>query len=125
MPAKNYLRRRIQLRRPWRSPDQPSSSSLAPFARPPSLWDAVVDRLHNAGYDTLAVELQSVSPPSTAPAKTVADDAAHIHGIVEALARDDKEVLVVMSSHGGIPGTQAVKNLTKKNDRSKAREEKE
>ncbi|MCJ1303207.1 GABA-specific high-affinity permease [Hypocenomyce scalaris] len=84
-----------------------------------------VDGLHNAGYDTLAVELQSVSPPSTAPAKTVADDAAHIHGIVEALARDDKEVLVVMSSHGGIPGTQAVKNLTKKNDRSKAREEKE
>ena len=78
------------------------------------LWDAVVDKLHNVGYDTLAIELQTVSPPSTAPAKTMADDAAHIHGIVEALANDGKEVLVVMSSYGGIPGTQAVKNLTQK-----------
>ena len=78
------------------------------------VWDAVIDKLHNAGYDTLAVELQTVSPPSTAPAKTMTDDAAHIHGIVEALANDDKEVIVVMSSYGGIPGTQAVKNMTQK-----------
>ena len=78
------------------------------------LWDAVIDKLHNAVYDAIAVELQTVSPPSTAPAKTMADDAAHIHGIVEALANDEKEVLVVMHSYGGIPGTQAVKGLTRK-----------
>lgn len=81
------------------------------------LWDAVINQLHNAGYDTLAVELQTVSPPSTAPAKTMADDAAHIHGIAESLANDGKEVLVVMSSYGGIPGTQAVKGLTQKERR--------
>jgi pimeloyl-ACP methyl ester carboxylesterase len=78
------------------------------------LWDAVVDELHDAGYETLAVELRTVGPPSTSPPKTMADDAEHIHGIIEALANDGKDVLVVMSSFGGIPGTQAVKNLTRK-----------
>ena len=86
------------------------------------VWDAVIDRLHNAGYDTLAVELQTVSHPSTAPAKTMADDAAHIHGIVEALANDGKEVLVVMHSYGGIPGTQAMKNLTRKEREEQGKE---
>ena len=42
------------------------------------------------------------------------DDAAHIHGIIDALANDGKDVLVVMHSYGGIPGTQAVKNVTRK-----------
>lgn len=44
----------------------------------------------------------------------MADDAEHIHGIIEALANDGKDVLVVMSSFGGIPGTQAVKDLTRR-----------
>ena len=78
------------------------------------MWDAVIDKLHHVGYDALAVELQTVSPPSTAPPKTMADDAAHIHGIVEALANDNKQILLVMHSYGGIPGTQAVKDLTAK-----------
>lgn len=76
------------------------------------LWDAVINDLHHAGYDAIAVELQTVSPPSTAPAKTMTDDAAHIHGIIEALADGGKEVLLAMSSYGGIPGTQAVRGLT-------------
>lgn len=77
-------------------------------------WDVVIDKLHDAGYEALAVELQTVSPPSTAPAKTMADDAAHIHGVVEALADDGEDVVLVMSSYGGIPGTQAVKDLSRK-----------
>lgn len=76
------------------------------------MWDAVLDKLHSAGYDALTVELQTVSPPSTAPAKTMADDAAHIHGVIEALANDGKDVLMVVHSYGGIPGTQAVQSLT-------------
>ena len=43
----------------------------------------------------------------------MADDAAHIHGIIEALVDDDKDVLVAMHSYGGIPGTQAVRGLTR------------
>lgn len=78
------------------------------------IWDAVIDKLHHAGFDSLAVELPTVSPPSTAVPKTMADDAAHIHGVIEALANDGKHVLVVMHSYGGIPGTQAVEGLTKK-----------
>ena len=86
------------------------------------LWDAVVDKLHNAEYDAFAIELQTVGPPPTTPAKTMADDSAHIHGIVEALANDGKEVLVVMHSYGGIPGTQAVKNLSRKEQQKQGKE---
>lgn len=77
-------------------------------------WDPVIDKLHEAGYDAQSLELQTVSPPSTAPPKTMLDDAAHIHGVIEALADNGKDVVVVMSSYGGIPATQAVKGLTQK-----------
>lgn len=73
-----------------------------------------MDQLYNAGYDAIAVELQSVSPPSTAPAKTMTDDAAHIHGIIEALANEGKDVVLVMHAYGAIPGTQSIEGLTKK-----------
>lgn len=73
-----------------------------------------MDILHHAGYEAVAVELPSVSPPSTAPAKTMTDDAAHIRGIVEALANDGKDVLLVNHSYGGIPGTQSIQGLTRK-----------
>lgn len=86
------------------------------------LWDAVIDKLYNADYDTLAIELPTVSPPSTAPAKTMVDDATHIHGIIEALADEGKDVLVVMHSYGGIPGTQAVKSLTRKERQAQGRD---
>ena len=86
------------------------------------LWDQVVDKLHDAGYTTIAVELQTVGPVSTAPAKTLADDAAHIHGVVEALANEGKDVILAMASYGGIPGTQAVKNLIRKERQSQGKE---
>jgi pimeloyl-ACP methyl ester carboxylesterase len=85
-------------------------------------WDPVINKLHNAGYETLAVELPTVGPPSTAPAKNMADDAAHIHGIVEALADDGKDVLLAMSSYGGIPGTQALTNVTRKERKEQGKE---
>ena len=85
------------------------------------LWNDVIDKLHGAGYEAIAVELMTVSPPSTTPAKTMADDAAHIHGVVEALADEGKEVLMVMSSYGGIPATQAGKNLTRKERRQQGK----
>lgn len=86
-------------------------SSFCPSAL---LWDKVIDKLHSAGYDAIAVELQSVSPPSTAPGKTMSDDAAHIHGVVERLADEGKAVVLAMHSYGGIPGTQSVKGLSRK-----------
>ena len=85
-------------------------------------WDPVIDKLHHAGYETLALELPTVGPPSTTPAKGMVDDAAHIHGVVEALANDGKEALVVMSSYGGIPGTQSVKGLSRKERRDHGKE---
>ena len=41
------------------------------------------------------------------------DDAAHLHGIVEHLANDGKDVVLVMHSYGGVPGTQSVNGLTR------------
>ncbi|KAK5064313.1 hypothetical protein LTR84_000146 [Exophiala bonariae] len=76
------------------------------------LWDAVIDDLHDAGYEATAIELRTVSPPSTSPPRTMTDDAAHIHGVIEALANEGREILIVMSSYGGIPGTQATQDMT-------------
>jgi pimeloyl-ACP methyl ester carboxylesterase len=86
-------------------------SSFCPSAL---LWDKTVDILHSSGYDTIAIELPTVGPPSTAPGKTMLDDAAQIHGIVEALADEGKDVMLVMHSYGGIPGTQSVHGLSRK-----------
>ena len=73
-----------------------------------------MDILYKEGYDAIAVELPSVNPPSTEPAKTMVDDAARIHGIVESLANDGKDAVLVMHAYGGIPGTQSVHGLTRK-----------
>lgn len=87
-------------------------SSFCPSAL---LWDKTINHLHRAGYATLAIELPSVGPPSTAPGKTMLDDAAHIHGIVQQLADGGgKEVVLVMHSYGGVLGTQAVDGLSVK-----------
>ena len=78
------------------------------------VWHETIDILHKAGYDAIAVELPSIGPPSTAPAKTMLDDAAQIHGIVEHLANNGKDVVLVTHSYGGVPGTQSVNGVSRK-----------
>ena len=77
-------------------------------------YDPVVDRLFAAGYDAIPIELLTCTAPSTAKAATMEDDAARIHGVAEKLLDLGKDVVIVMNSYGGLPGTQACEGLSKK-----------
>jgi len=60
------------------------------------------------------MDLITVGKPLKEPAKTMEDDAAHIHEVVTRYIDEGKDVIVVMNSYAGIPGSQAVKGLVKK-----------
>lgn len=84
-------------------------------------WNAVVDALFSAGHhDVVAVDLPSVSPPSSLPGKNMTDDANHIRGVIEAIANKGREVVLVMHSYGGIPGTQSLSGVTRHERRNAA-----
>src|SRR4051812_40303389 len=84
------------------------------FASSALAYDKVAVELRSHGYHVICIELRTVGPPSTGPAATMEDDAAYIHGIAEKLCDEGKDVVIGMSSYGGVPGTEACKSLVKK-----------
>ena len=84
------------------------------FCSAPLNWNAVVDGLFSAGhYEVVAIDLPSVSPPSSLPGKTMTDDANHIRGVIEAIVNKGRDVVLVMHSYGGIPGTQSLSDIAR------------
>ena len=78
------------------------------------MWNSVVDGLFLAGHhDVVAIDLPSISPPSSLPGKTMIDDANHIRGVIENVINKGRDVVLVMHSYGGIPGTQSLSGITK------------
>ena len=73
-------------------------------------YDKVIEQLSKHGYPILRIELKSVG--GTIPATSL-DDAAHIGSVLTPLVEEGKEVVVVMHSYGGIPGTDGTKGLAK------------
>lgn len=75
------------------------------------IYDVIVEDLRARGYEALAADLPSASRlPPQEPA-TMAEDAAHFHGIASSLADEGKEIILVAHSYGGIPGTESAKGL--------------
>ncbi|RFU25223.1 hypothetical protein B7463_g11111, partial [Scytalidium lignicola] len=74
-------------------------------------WDSVILQLKEHGYPFKAVDLPSAGGELTT---TMADDAAHIQETTSALVAAGKEVVIVMHSYGGIPGTESAKGLLRK-----------
>jgi pimeloyl-ACP methyl ester carboxylesterase len=72
----------------------------------PEYYDGVRSLLEEKGYTTTAVALPSVG--STA---SMSDDAAAIHAVTSKLADAGHQIVLVMHSYGGIPGTQSAKDL--------------
>lgn len=85
-----------------------------------SSFEPVAAILRSQGYHVETTTLLSAGGPTSA---TVADDAEDIRQKnLNDLVAQGKEVVVVMHSYGGIPGTESVKGLARK-DRA-ARNEK-
>ncbi|KAL7943621.1 Alpha/beta hydrolase fold-1 [Trichoderma barbatum] len=77
----------------------------------PDCWDAVTSQLNDHQYPFNTVKLLSSGGEFTT---SVAEDAAHIQKTVSQLAEAGKELILVMHSYGGIPGTESAKGLLKK-----------
>ncbi|KFZ16264.1 hypothetical protein V502_05195 [Pseudogymnoascus sp. VKM F-4520 (FW-2644)] len=78
-----------------------------------SLYDTLISALHALSFHAIVSDLPSASRLPPAPAASMADDAAHFHGIAEALADEGRDIVIVTHSYGGIPGTEAAKGLAK------------
>ena len=100
-----------------------SSSSFLPAAKMPPTIVLVPGMWHTAGcfsalrselspeYDTIARTLPCVGPPD--PAKVgLIDDIEFIRGeLLKPCLEEEKDVVLVMHSYGGIPGSVAVEGL--------------
>jgi hypothetical protein len=72
------------------------------------------------GYESHPTPLLSVGKRDESPA-TMQEDATFIHNVITKLSKDDKEVILVMNSYGGLSGTEASKGVGKVDVRSKDR----
>lgn len=85
------------------------------FATPP-LYDALVKAIRDQGYDAKAVDLLSANDGTRLPAPTTTDDAEHIRQHIISVLDDPtepKDVVLALHSYSGVPGSSAVKGLSK------------
>lgn len=79
----------------------------------PSHYDEMIAELHQAEYSTLCLALPSLNPQNP-HASDVAGDTAFVHDkMLLPLLEAEKDILLVMHSYGGIPGSCAAKELSK------------
>jgi hypothetical protein len=78
------------------------------------LYDVVVSKLQSHGFEAIGVDLVTVGKLLKEPAKPMEDNAAHIHEVATRYIDEGKDVIVFMNYHAGIPGSQAVNGLVKK-----------
>jgi pimeloyl-ACP methyl ester carboxylesterase len=83
---------------------------LAPGAwHTPDCFDAVREQLHVRGWETEAISYPSVG--AEPPNKGLPHDAAVLREVLERLAGEGKEIVLVVHSYGGLVGQNAVEGL--------------
>ncbi|EXJ68272.1 uncharacterized protein A1O5_08887 [Cladophialophora psammophila CBS 110553] len=82
---------------------------------PASFYTNVVDALHAHGYEAIVETLlsSSRSPLNDERAATMEEDADLFRQIVQDLADQGKDVVIVTHSYGGVPGTECSRELSK------------
>lgn len=78
---------------------------------PPAVFEKVITLLKGLGYPCMALHLPSVGGKLTT---TMTDDTAHIQKAITPLVEEGKDVVLITHSYSGIPGTESVKGLAKK-----------
>ncbi|CEI62218.1 hypothetical protein FVEN_g10284 [Fusarium venenatum] len=74
-----------------------------------SCYDALREALHSRGWKTDSVDYPSVG--AEPPTKGLDDDAAALRSVIERLADDGEQIVLVVHSYGGLVGANAVKGL--------------
>lgn len=84
----------------------------------PEFYNQVLDPISAAGYDIEGLHLPSVGESALkgrdGVPPTMYDDAAFIAEKVQRLADEDKSIILVAHSYGGVPVTQSTKGLSRK-----------
>ncbi|RYP74840.1 hypothetical protein DL771_002761 [Monosporascus sp. 5C6A] len=81
-----------------------------------AFYDKLIAHLHEQGHDARAVELPSANDGTRQPAATMEDDTARIKDAVTSILDDEsnpRNVVVLVHSYGGVPGSSALKGLSK------------
>lgn len=82
-------------------------------------WELVTPLLKERGYESAAVDLPSTFRPP--PLQTMDPDTEAVRKEVEAHVSKGKDVVVVMHSYGGYPGSEAMKHFIDNNDGANGR----
>ncbi|MCJ1251380.1 hypothetical protein MMC30_008613 [Trapelia coarctata] len=99
--------------------DMQKSSVLPTFVIIPGAWhspchyDLLTSRLYSAGYPTLSRRLPGVDPPAPDEITTTTDADFILETLLRPLLDSGKDMILVMHSYGGIPGTAAAVGLSK------------
>ncbi|KAL1878443.1 hypothetical protein Plec18167_004515 [Paecilomyces lecythidis] len=80
---------------------------------PASLYDTLAANLREFGYETIVGDLLSVTRGPPQSGATMEDDAGVFHEIIEKLSNQEKDVVVLTHSYGGMVGNESAKGLSK------------
>ena len=75
----------------------------------PDCFDLAREALHDRGWATEAVAYPSVG--AEPPNKGLQDDAAAVRAVLQHLADEGKQIVLVVHSYGGLVGAEAVQGL--------------
>lgn len=84
------------------------------FLAPPA-YEPLVQQLRSQGHQAQAIPLLSANNATIHPPPTTADDAAHIHHAILSILdapTSPKNVVLVLHSYSGVPGTSALAGLS-------------
>ena len=80
----------------------------------PSTYDAFISRLQHLSFPTAYASYPSLDPANPATADAANDTEAVLKGSLLPLVADEgKDVVIVMHSYGGVPGSSAARGLSK------------
>jgi pimeloyl-ACP methyl ester carboxylesterase len=95
------------------SPTKPSIVIIPGSFSPDSFYFETVDKLREYGYETIVKNLPSASRAPPEKAATMSEDADYFRAVVEKLADEGKDVVLVTHSYGGVVGTEAARDVLK------------
>ena len=80
---------------------------------PPSCYNNIIQILSSPPYDYSCVAITTPTVGAEPPVLTHHDDAAAIRAVTTRLANDGKDILLLLHSYAGIPGSQCCEGLVK------------
>lgn len=83
-------------------------------AAPANIYRREIARFHDLGYEAETVATPSVGRRDPLPPATMDEDAVAVRNIALKYINQGKDVNIVTHSYGGVPGTEAIRGISKK-----------